>query len=342
MRPVSALSILACAATIGGIATVQAHADAAACRVLQDQYVALLRQTGGAGNVDQLNRQLSEAQGAAQSGNCNRFFFFFGPPPSPACPAIMATIGRLRGQLAGTRGQGFGLFASSPDSDRASLRDAMIQNGCGIPAATGGGRTLCVRVCDGYYFPISNTASRSRYNIDAAVCQSMFAKEGRAELYVQPSGSDVDQAVSLSGKRYADQPYAFEYRQSYNESCHSELRTGIAALAVRYRNAPAMTKGGKVSLPMSALDAKSTGGIEDLSPAQGSAAEAVAAPASAGADQPATQPDPNRPVRFVGDAYDELFDLGRPAKPVPEHKRWLLPTVDTPKAAESTASYPPY
>jgi hypothetical protein len=47
-------------------------------------------------------------------------------------------------------------------------------------------------------------------------------------------------------------------------------------------------------------------------------------------------------VRFVGDAYDELFDLGRPAKPVPEHKRWLLPTVDTPKAAESTASYPPY
>ena len=342
MSSVSALSMLVCAAAIGGLATVEARADAAVCRVFQDQYIALLRQSGGgAGNVDALNRQLSQAEGAAQTGNCRRVFFFFGPPPSPACPAIMATIGRLQQQLSGGRSQGFGLFASSPASDRASLRDALIQNGCGIPAATGGSRTLCVRVCDGYYFPISNTASRSPYNIDAAVCQSMYAEVGQAELFVQPSGSDVDQAVSLSGKRYADQPYAFEYRQSYNESCHSELKTGISALAVRYLNAPPMTKGGKGAPHMSALDANLTGGVEDLSLA-GSPLEAAAAPVPAGADEPVTEPDPNRPVRFVSDAYDELFDLSRPAKPVPEHRRRFLSTVDTSQASDSTATYPPY
>ena len=173
------------------------------------------------------------------------------------------------------------------------------------------------------------------YNIDAAVCQSMYAEVGQAELFVQPSGSDVDQAVSLSGKRYADQPYAFEYRQSYNESCHSELKTGISALAVRYLNAPPMTKGGKGAQHMSALDANLTGGVEDLSLA-GSPVEAAAAPVPAGAHEPVTEPDPNRPVRFVSDAYDELFDLSRPAKPVPEHRRRSLSTVDTSQASDST------
>lgn len=377
MGSVSALSALVCAAAIGGGATVEAHADPAVCQVFQDQYVASLRHSGGrAGNVDELNRQLAQAEEAAQSGNCNRFFFFLGPPRSPACPAIMATVGRLQQQLANIGGQRFGLFTSSPDSDRAGLRDALIQNGCSVPQATGGSsRTLCVRVCDGYYFSISYAAPRSRYKIDAAVCQSMYAEAGQAELYVQPSGSDVDQAVAPSGQRYADQPYAFAYRQSYNESCHAELKTGIAALAVRYLNAPPITKDGKDALPMSALDVRLTGGVEDLgltgnpvetvpAPASSDTDEPMtqpdpnrrgvedpsltgspvetAAPASSGANEPVTQPDPNRPVRFVGHAYDELFDLSRPAKPKPEHKRRVLSTVDTSPASDSSATYPPY
>jgi Protein of unknown function (DUF2865) len=190
---------------------------------------------------------------------------------------------------------------------------------------------------------------------------------------VQPSGSDVDQAVSPSGQRYADQPYAFAYRQSYNESCHAELKTGIAALAVRYLNAPPITKDGKDALPMSALDVRLTDGVEDLgltgnpvepvpAPASSDTDEPMtqpdpnrrgvedpsltgspvetAAPASSGANEPVTQPDPNRPVRFVGHAYDELFDLSRPAKPKPEHKRRVLSTVDTSPASDSSATYP--
>ena len=57
-------------------------------------------------------------------------------------------------------------------------------------------RTLCVRVCDGYYFPISYATNRSHFNIDAAVCQSMYPP-GEASLYVhRTTGEDARQAVS--------------------------------------------------------------------------------------------------------------------------------------------------
>jgi len=35
-------------------------------------------------------------------------------------------------------------------------------------------RTLCVRSCDGYYFPISYATGRGRFKTDAAVCASMY------------------------------------------------------------------------------------------------------------------------------------------------------------------------
>ena len=35
-----------------------------------------------------------------------------------------------------------------------------------------GYRTLCVRSCDGFYFPISSVASRSRFGLDADLCRA--------------------------------------------------------------------------------------------------------------------------------------------------------------------------
>jgi Protein of unknown function (DUF2865) len=340
MNAVSHLIAVACTGVLGGLAAPEAYAESLFCQDLQAQYGALVRQSGGgSGDVQALSRQLWQAQAAAQSSNCNRLFFFLGPPRSPACPAIMATISRLRQQLAGARGQGFLGFASSPDFDRARLRDALIQNGCSIPTASvaGGGRSLCVRTCDGYYFPISNVARRSRTKIDAAVCQSMYAETDQAELYVQPAAADVDQAVSLSGKRYADQPYAFAYRQSYDAACHSELKMGIAALAARYLNAPPISEGSGVTL---SSDASDDGALE-TGPIEASAVEV--APPSVPVD-PVQQviADPNRHVRFVGDAYyAELFDPARPLRPVTESRRRLPPSIEIPAVTSSAHRYPP-
>ncbi|MDH3581464.1 MAG: DUF2865 domain-containing protein [Hyphomicrobiales bacterium] len=89
---------------------------------------------------------------------------------------------------------------------------------------TGGGtyRTLCVRTCDGFYFPISFKATRSKFKADAAACQSRCS-EAKAQLFVyrNPGGS-VNGAVDLAGNRYADLENAFLYRKELVQGCGCE------------------------------------------------------------------------------------------------------------------------
>ena len=322
---------------VASLAATAAYADSAFCQGLQNQYLVLQRQSVvGRGDAQTLARKLGQAQAAAQNGKCNRLFLFVSPQRSPACPAIMATIGQLQRQLASARGQGFGGFGSTSDFDQARLRNALIQNGCSIPTAIGSGgsrtRTLCVRVCDGYYFPISNGTRRSRYAIDAAVCQSMYAAEGQAELFVQSSGADVKRAVSLSGKRYADQDYAFGYREAYDAACHSQLKTGISALAVRYRTAPPMTKAGEVVLTISAT--KPSDSVQDPVAVE---VGSVVVPKANHAPSSDVQPEAaaSHSVRLVGDAYyGTLFDLSRAEPMKRERRRRLLRAGDSVPGAD--------
>jgi hypothetical protein len=94
-------------------------------------------------------------------------------------------------------------------------------------------RTICVRVCDGYYFPMSNTASQSRFAQDARKCVGQYGP-GQAELFYHPfPNGDASQAVSLNGQAYFDQPYAFAYRSQFFPQCAAQLQTGLAALKER-------------------------------------------------------------------------------------------------------------
>ncbi|CAN5212005.1 hypothetical protein BH10PSE9_BH10PSE9_09240 [soil metagenome] len=212
------------------------------CERLQSQYLSALRQ-GGDGpsgatmvQMDSLSRQLAAAQVAAQRNNCNGGFIF-GPPPSRACPAIRADINRLSRELSQLRGgNNFGLFGFySPQQEAARLRDVLAESGCAVPDSYGGTRTLCVRICDGYYFPINAQANSTRFQTDAMACQSMYAEGGQAELFVQPGGADIQDATSIAtGKRYGDLSNALLYREAYVPACATQLKTGIAALVSRY------------------------------------------------------------------------------------------------------------
>jgi hypothetical protein len=80
-------------------------------------------------------------------------------------------------------------------------------------------RTLCVRSCDGFYFPISFATGTSKFQDDERTCQRLCpASEAMLFVHRNP-GEDVSQAVSLAGKRYTALPNAFRYRQEYNASC---------------------------------------------------------------------------------------------------------------------------
>jgi len=80
-------------------------------------------------------------------------------------------------------------------------------------------RTLCVRTCDGFYYPISFSTVPTRFPEDERACQRTCpATEVMLFTHRNP-GEDVNQAVSLSGRAYRDLPNAFHYRQTYDSAC---------------------------------------------------------------------------------------------------------------------------
>jgi hypothetical protein len=77
-------------------------------------------------------------------------------------------------------------------------------------------RTLCVRLCDGFYYPINDRSQPDNFRAEEKACQSSCAVPAR--LFYQPAPAAAD-LVALTGERYADLPNAYRYRSEYVESC---------------------------------------------------------------------------------------------------------------------------
>ena len=80
-------------------------------------------------------------------------------------------------------------------------------------------RTICVRLCDGYYFPVSFSTLPNHFQRDSEVCQSKCAAP--VELYYhQNPGSAVEQAVGAKTQEpYTKLKSAFRYRKEYVAGC---------------------------------------------------------------------------------------------------------------------------
>jgi hypothetical protein len=81
----------------------------------------------------------------------------------------------------------------------------------------GGRRLVCVRTCDGSFFPLSN-APGGRQNADE-MCQALCP--GTETVAFATSGGDnaMNRAVSLSGRPYTSIANAFKYKKTYDSSC---------------------------------------------------------------------------------------------------------------------------
>jgi hypothetical protein len=122
-----------------------------------------------------------------------------------------------------------------------------------------GFRTLCVRLCDGYYFPISFAASRDRFERDAKVCASRCGSQGRLFVHANPGGA-AETMVDLAGRPYQELKTAFLYRTEYVASCTCQPQPWEAAAQERHRGyalAQAAGKGNKdAAKELQALQAK--------------------------------------------------------------------------------------
>lgn len=81
----------------------------------------------------------------------------------------------------------------------------------GAPREYGPHVAYCVRSCDGRFFPIQHHAGAT----PAELCKS-FCPAAQTKIY---SGSGIAHAVSGDGKRYADMPNAFAYRDRIVSGC---------------------------------------------------------------------------------------------------------------------------
>jgi hypothetical protein len=196
-----------------------------------------------------LDRTVAQAHKAGCAGE--GFFAFFSAL-SPQCGPITSQIQQMRGNLdrmmsdveqlkTGDTGQ---------QAQRRALIGQLAQNSCGaqytaaansmsgpqsfFDALFGGGtivnpggdgapsgtyHTVCVRACDGYYFPISYSTVPSRFTDDERACQRQ-CPASQAELYsFRNPGEDMDQAVSISGQAYTALPNAFRYRKEVVNGC---------------------------------------------------------------------------------------------------------------------------
>ncbi len=202
------------------------------CGQLRSQLASL---PGGTGSKASSSQELRKLQTQAKWGGC-----IYGGPGffvakrSPECPQIMARLQELQG------GGSARPVDARVRAKRAGILRAMSRNGCagaaprddwvgGIPAY-GSYRSLCVRTCDGYYFPISYATKRSLLKVEEAACKSMYFGQD-SQLFVQRTSGVVDEARSLKGKRYVDEPFAFQYRDSFDASCVGQLHDGLAGLA---------------------------------------------------------------------------------------------------------------
>jgi hypothetical protein len=79
-------------------------------------------------------------------------------------------------------------------------------------------RTMCVRLCDGYYFPISFSTLESRFREDEVKCKEQCAAPVELYVYKNP-GEEVENMVSLEGKPYTSLNTAFLNRKHYIKGC---------------------------------------------------------------------------------------------------------------------------
>lgn len=81
-------------------------------------------------------------------------------------------------------------------------------------------RTMCVRTCDGYYFPVSFSIRKSRLATDAQACNNLCPGQEMKLYYHKTSGETALDLVSAeNGEPYTSLPNAYAHQSSYKKSC---------------------------------------------------------------------------------------------------------------------------
>ncbi|MDX2157791.1 MAG: DUF2865 domain-containing protein [Hyphomicrobiaceae bacterium] len=79
-------------------------------------------------------------------------------------------------------------------------------------------KTYCVRLCDGYFWPVSFSAARGQLDRDKSVCEASCGSPARLFVHQIPGGSPATM-TTLDGLPYAALKTAFQFRTRFDAQC---------------------------------------------------------------------------------------------------------------------------
>ncbi len=203
-----------------------------------------------------LDRKVTEVRRAGCEGG---FFLFQGPQCSALNSQVQANrdaIDRTQQELSRLQSTG---PSPEREAQRRAILTALSQNDCGpqyrsaaaqpaaqpargglfetlfganssvfqpgaadgpsTPVPGGTYKTVCVRMCDGFFYPISYASNPSKFADDARACQQS-CPAAEAQLYAHRNGEDINQATNtVTQQPYTALPTAFKYRQAFDNAC---------------------------------------------------------------------------------------------------------------------------
>ncbi|MFM2422775.1 MAG: hypothetical protein RL291_1305 [Pseudomonadota bacterium] len=209
----------------------------------------------------QAEAQVRQAQVALDRGECTEWFFFQKSlRKTPQCIRANDDLERARRRMGELDGQRQQLQGSGTSSFRDDIIRELARNNCGpqyaaearkldrggfwqtdedtpqkadnsqfgnLPFATY--RTVCVRTCDGYFFPISFSTLPNHFQRDVELCKSRCAAPVELYYYQNPGG-DIKQAVSVANQTpYTSLRSALRYQKEYVQGCSCKESEYVAA-----------------------------------------------------------------------------------------------------------------
>jgi hypothetical protein len=220
-----------------------------------------------------------------------RGFFesLFGGPPAPPPPPPPADIPRVTEEPSdgGDGGEG------------------------GSSRGHGGSQAVCVRTCDGGFFPLPLSSHHNQDSLNemcAALCPGT-----QTAVYTRNPNSEIKTAVSLDGNAYMDLPNALKFQKSFDAACTcrppgkswAEALVGAEEVLGHQRKGDIMVTPEKsVELSRPKLDDKTRAallrGLPDAN------TPVAAAPAPLGADQTREEAGPDGVTRHVRTVAPQL------------------------------------
>ncbi|HET6377074.1 MAG TPA: DUF2865 domain-containing protein [Methylocella sp.] len=201
-----------------------------------------------------LRAELDRAIRSARALGCDRQYSSFEAQP-PQCPGLNAQIRQMQASIADAQASdasasamaakqpliaAYNAYCRGQARDRGffeSLFGVLTPGGNPVPMgpqpapdgdesepgkskrARGGSQALCVRSCDGGYFPLSLSARQAEPDELTNLCQAL-CPNAEVSVYTRVPYQDISTAVSIDGEiPYAEMPNALKFQKTFDPAC---------------------------------------------------------------------------------------------------------------------------